>query len=67
MGWEKHFDAHLYLGTSLVAHKIYRDVHTLKINRELKTIELFMDDKTSVTVNPDRYVVEIRTRDKWGL
>lgn len=67
MAWEKRFDAFLYSGTSLVASKIYRDVHTLKVNRELKTIELFMDDNTSVTVNPDKYVVEIRTRDKWGF
>jgi len=67
MAWEKRFDAYLYSGTSLVASKIYRDVNTLKVNRELKTIELFMDDNTSVTVNPDRYVVEIRTRDKWGF
>jgi len=67
MAWEKRFDAYLYSGTSLVASKIYRDVNMLKVNRDLKTIELFMDDNTSVTVNPDRYVVEIRTRDKWGF
>ena len=67
MAWEKRFDAYLYSGTSLVASKIYRDVNTLKVNRDLKTVELFMDDNTSVTVNPDRYVVEIRTRDKWGF
>ena len=67
MAWEKRFDAYLYSGTSLVASKIYRDVNTLKVNRDLKTVELFMDDNTSVTVNPDKYVVEIKTRDKWGI
>lgn len=67
MAWEKHFDAYLYKGNSLVAEKIYTDVKTLKVNRELKTYELFMEDGTSVTVNPDRYTVEFRTRDKWGL
>lgn len=67
MGWSKHFDAHLYRGNSLVAEKIYYDVNKIKVNRELKTLELFFDDGTSVTVNPDRYTVEIRTRDKWGF
>lgn len=65
--WKKHFDVYLYLGNSLMAHKVYYDVNKIKVNRALKTLEVFMDDGTSATVNPDRYVVEIRTRDKWGF
>lgn len=67
MGWDKHFDAHVYRGDSLIAHKIYKDVKTIKVNKKMNTIEVYMEDGTSIPVNADKYTVEIRTRDIWGL
>ena len=67
MAWERHYDAHCYQGGTLIASKIYRDVKTIKINKKTNMIEVFMEDGTSVPVSADKYTVEIRTRDKWGM
>jgi len=67
VGFTRHYDAHLYQGGTLVPAKIYHDVKTIKINKQTNRIEVFMEDGTSVPVNADRYTVEIKTRDKWGL
>lgn len=65
--WERHYDVHLYQRGALVASKIYHDVKTIKINKRTNMIEVFMEDGSSVPVNADRYTVDIRTRDKWGI
>lgn len=67
MGWEKHYDAHLYRGDSRISHKVYRDIKKMKINKELNTVEIYMEDNKSVSVDADKYTVEIRTREKWGF
>lgn len=67
MGWKKSFDAYVHNAEKLGVEKIYKNIKTIKVDKVLGMIDIYMENGSSVAVDASKHIISIRMQQKWRL